>query len=70
MLHSIIDYNDIFCSYTNSMQGICRSSNPYDYIRSGYYLDNAELFGGKNNVSFNCDISSHISVSMLDISNK
>ena len=31
------------------------STNPYDYIRAGYFLDNAALFGGKNNVNYNCN---------------
>lgn len=56
MIHSIISENDIFYTPPSVINGI-RSSNPYDYIRNGYYLDNASLFGGKNYVDFNCNIS-------------
>ncbi|MGN0459179.1 MAG: hypothetical protein ACI4IL_09435 [Eubacterium sp.] len=70
MLHTIIDYNDIFYNDINPKQNICRSSNPYDYIRLGYCIDNANLFGGKNNVSFNCCFSGNISDNMLDIAHK
>ena len=60
MLYTVISLDDIFYNYDKRVQP-CRSSNPYDYLRSGYFLDNAELFGGENNVSYNCDISSHFS---------
>lgn len=56
MIHSIISENDIFYT-TPSVLNSIRSSNPYDYIRHGYYLDNAALFGGKNYVGFNCNFS-------------
>lgn len=69
MLHTIIDFDDIFPNY-DFKQGVCRSSNPYDYIQLGYHLDNAKLFGGENNVSYYCDFSSNISSDLLDIANK
>ncbi len=59
MLYTIIDISDIFYRYDVRKER-CRSSNPFDYVRSGYYLENAALFGGENDVSYNCDISSHI----------
>ncbi|MCM1114485.1 MAG: hypothetical protein NC397_03225 [Clostridium sp.] len=60
MIYSIISFEDIF--YNG--KGVCadnslRSSNPYDYIRAGYYLDNASLFGGDNNVDFKSNISGY-----------
>lgn len=66
MIFSIISENDIFftpAAVNNSM----RSSNPYDYIRCGYALDNASLFGGKNYVDFNSDIPSYRTSRHLDI---
>lgn len=32
-----------------------RSSNPYDYIRCGFCLDKASMFGGKDIVDYNSD---------------
>ncbi|MGN1123752.1 MAG: hypothetical protein ACI4RR_05355 [Eubacterium sp.] len=59
MLWSIINEADVF--YCQSLSNVgsaqIRSSNPYDYIRNGYYLDNASMFGGKDSVSFNSNIS-------------
>ena len=61
MLYSIISIDDIFYNEgslaTNSI--LPRSSNPYDYIRRGYYIENASLFGGENNVDFKSNISSY-----------
>lgn len=69
MLYTIADLNDVFYQEHNRIQ--CRrSSNPYDYIRTGYYLDNAALFGGTNNVSYNCNFPSNSSGNRLDISNQ
>ncbi|MGN1328709.1 MAG: hypothetical protein ACI4V4_03315 [Eubacterium sp.] len=71
MLWTIINEEDIFYSpnvsanVTNSV----RSSNPYDYIRNGYYLDNGSLFGGKDNVGYKINISGAVSGTDLDISN-
>lgn len=68
MIYSIVSLNDIF--YTeNSVDNGVRSSNPYDYIRDGYYLDNV-MFGGENDVNFNSNISSHRTSTVLDIANK
>lgn len=60
MIWSVICEGDISASQNavasnNSM----RSSNPYDYLCPGYYLDNASMYGGKNFVSFNSDISGY-----------
>lgn len=62
MIWSVISGNDIFydtrgCAANSAVKS--RSSNPYDYIRCGYSLDNASLFGGKDIVDFNSDISGH-----------
>lgn len=67
MIYSIISENDIF--YTPVLQeDYVRSSNPYDYIRPGYFLDNASLFGGKDNVDYNCNFSGYRTGSHLDSS--
>lgn len=69
MLYTVVDLNSVF--YDNNRRFECvRSSNPYDYIRTGYYLDNASLFGGNNHVSFNCNIPSNTARDCLDITNK
>ena len=66
MLYTIVSLSDVFYKYEERKRQT-RSSNPYDYLRSGYYLDNAALFGGKNDVNYNCDISSHFSGNNLYI---
>lgn len=58
MLWSVVSEQDIF--YSNSNFSACntvRSSNPYDYVRAGYFVDNASMFGGKNLVNLNCNFS-------------
>lgn len=66
MIFSIVSENDIF--YTpHPVSNNQRSSNPYDYIRRGYFLDNASLFGGKNYVDFNSYIPGNRTGSHLDI---
>lgn len=57
MLWSVISENDIFYEKQNYNSSNVRSSNPYSYLRCGYYLDNAEMFGGRNCVDYNSDIS-------------
>lgn len=69
MLYTIVDLNDVFRS-NDKIDRCCRSSNPYDYIRTGYFLDNAALYGGYNNVSYNCNIPKYIPSNRLDIANK
>lgn len=70
MLFTVVDMLDVFCDDKKSYKAQYRSSNPYDYIRRGYYLDNGALFGGQNNVNFNCDYSSIATSNMLDITDK
>ncbi len=72
MLYTIINPLDIYYSSASDSvaQNVVRSSNPCDYIRGGYYLDNAALFGGNNNVNLNCDFSSHISGNNMGIPTK
>ena len=67
VLYTIADPYEFFSSPVQNsvVPRPARSSNPYDYIRAGYYLDNAALFGGNNNVSFNFNIPSNISVDNL-----
>lgn len=71
MIYSIVSLEDIF--YTPDNFSCCsnsvRSSNPYDYIRRGYYLDNASLFGGKNYVDFESYFSGDRTSNSLDNTN-
>ncbi|MDD6620174.1 MAG: hypothetical protein PUE75_03705 [Eubacteriales bacterium] len=71
MLWTIINEQDIFYSPTVSAntKNSVRSSNPYDYIRNGYYLDNGSLFGGKDNVGYKINISGVASGADVDIPN-
>ena len=60
MIWSVVSGNDIFynaqdCAAQAPVKGC--SSNPYDYIRCGYSLDHASMFGGKDIVDFNSDFS-------------
>lgn len=58
MLWSVINEQDIFYNHNNfSACNSIRSSNPYDYVRAGYFVDNASMFGGNNFVNFNCNFS-------------
>lgn len=58
MIWSIISENDILASQNSVVSdNSIRSSNPYDYLRMGYYLDNASMYGGKNFVNYNSNIS-------------
>lgn len=66
MIYSIISENDIFYTPASAVNSI-RSSNPYDYIRRGYYLDNASLFGGKDYVDFNCNFPGNRTSANMDI---
>ncbi|MFR5876563.1 MAG: hypothetical protein ACLUFN_08740 [Eubacterium sp.] len=69
MLYTIADLNDVFHTDTKVVQ--CRrSSNPYDYIRTGYYIDNAALYGGSNNVNLNCNHPGSASGTVMDITDK
>ena len=66
-----IDYGRGVVFYKNEMIiSKPRSTNPYDYIRTGYYIDNAQFFGGKNNVDFNCNIPGTIPSGVPNFSNK
>ncbi len=67
MFYSIISPYDVFCC-DDTINDTLRSSNPYDYIRQGYYLDNAALFGGKNYVNFNCNFPGARAGVFLDFS--
>ncbi len=69
MLYTVIDVNDVF--YKNNTTALKpRSTNPYDYIRTGYYIDNAHYFGGQNNVNFNSNISGTFPSGVPHFSNK
>ena len=66
MFWSVISEADvIFDEKTIRAQNSLRSSNPYDYLRGGYYVDNASMFGGKDFVDFNSDFSSYRTSSVL-----
>lgn len=65
MLWSVVSESDIFYkNQINASNGV-RSSNPYSYVRFGYFLDNAEMYGGKNSVDYKGDISGNRSGSDL-----
>ncbi|MDD6729020.1 MAG: hypothetical protein PUE08_07375 [Eubacteriales bacterium] len=68
MLWTIISQSDIFHTPAVSANNSVRSTNPYDYIRNGYYLDNGTLFGGKDNVGYNINISGDFPSTDLGIS--
>lgn len=58
MLWTIVSENDVFYS-APQVDNSVRSSNPFDYVKNGYSLQDATLFGGQNNVNFNNDISGY-----------
>ena len=56
MLYTVMNPDSVMLCDYEIKQSRPTSSNPYDYIRAGYYLDNAALFGGENDaVNFNCN---------------
>lgn len=59
MIWSVVNECDIFFDMQNHTCSAAkmRSSNPYDYIRCGFCLDNASMFGGKDIVDYNSDFS-------------
>lgn len=57
MLYTIVNESDVFYDWSLGHTSQYRSSNPYDYLRFGYFIDNAQLFGGKNNVVFKSDFT-------------
>ena len=66
MLYTVADINLVLAENGGqSVRTSFMSSNPYDYIRGGYYLDNASLFGGLNNVNLNCNFKRHTSGNRL-----
>lgn len=70
MLYTIVDTNLIFSDTNFAKQCKFSSSNPFDYIRNGYQLDNAKLFGGQNNVNYNINHTGDIADNKLYSSNK
>lgn len=66
MIWSVVSEGDIF-SQQNCIQAnnSIRSSNPYDYLRMGFYLDNASMYGGKNIVNYNSNLSGNRTSNML-----
>ena len=69
MLHTIINLDDVFYDERNyAFSEKSRSSNPYDYIRAGWFVDNADMFRGVYNVNFNSDYSGDISGYNIHIS--
>lgn len=59
MLHTIINEADVFYDWSLGHTCAYRSSNPYDYLHFGYFIDNAHLFGGKDNVLYPGDLTGH-----------
>ena len=70
MLQTIISLNDVFRDEnTNVKNYVYPSTNPYDYISDGYFIENRNIFGGDNNVSFKCDIYGNFAGNNSSISN-
>ena len=68
MLYTVMNLDTVLLPPENVKRtAAIMSSNPYDYIRAGYYLDNASLFGGENNVDYNCNFKRLASGNRLDI---
>ncbi len=70
MLYSIIGYDDIFMNDNNRKFTLPASSNPYDYIRMGYFLDVPNINGGHRCVNFNCDFSGAFSSDLYNTADK
>ncbi|MBE6720220.1 MAG: hypothetical protein E7571_06160 [Ruminococcaceae bacterium] len=71
MLYTVmnVDYVlDSGKSVTNTVAK--RSTNPYDYIRKGWYLDNSVMYKGVNNVSLVFDYSGNIAGGVRDTADK
>lgn len=70
MIWSVVSEGDIVgVQNAVSSNNTSRSSNPFDYLCPGYYLDNASMYGGKNFVNFNSDISGYRTSNSLYSSN-
>ena len=55
MLYTVMNLDEVMGKPYGVKSASPLPSNPYAYIRAGYYLDNASLFGGENNVDYNCN---------------
>lgn len=72
MLYTIIAVDDVLAD-SNSYNNFAvapRSTNPYDYIRTGYFLDVPDIHGGHNCVNCNCNFSGALSVAVHNTSDK
>lgn len=71
MIYTIVSLDDVFYVKNNATAAVncARSSNPYDYIRDGFYLDNA-MNGGEDYVRFNGNFSSYRTSNSLGASDK
>ncbi len=71
MIYTIVSLDDVFYVKDNATAAVncVRSSNPYDYIRDGFYLDNA-MNGGEDYVRFNGNFSSYRTSNSLGASDK
>lgn len=72
MLYTIIAVDDVLAD-SNSYNNFAvapRSTNPYDYIRSGYFLDVPDIHGGHNCVNCNCNFSGAVSGAVHNTSDK
>lgn len=70
MLYTIVGIDDIFYDEKRNTDNKMRSTNPYDYIRCGCYLDLPSIYGGYNCVNINCNISSFVSGNMPNTADK
>ena len=70
MLYTVVNTDYVLYGGTKNADNNKRSTNPYDYIRGGWFLDNSVMYRGVNNVNLNSDFSSHISGNNIHLSDK
>lgn len=70
MLHTIVSLDDVFYDEKINVNNSVRSTNPFDYIRRGSYIDLPNIYGGYDCVSINSNISGSVSGNMQNTSYK
>ncbi|MBE6816086.1 MAG: hypothetical protein E7520_00065 [Ruminococcaceae bacterium] len=62
MLHTVISFDDVFYQENSNHNAVVRSTNPYDYIRKGWFLDNSVMYRGVNHVNLKFDYSGNFTI--------
>ena len=59
MLYTVVDTDYVLFGVGEKADSIQRSTNPFDYIRGGWFLDNSVMYRGVNkvNIKFNYPIN-------------